>query len=166
MEEHQIKAMRLERFVDATKTAIVCVAAFALVTIGLLWVAEYVFPVRGVMHGSVPEVEIDTIPEGLGDVSMFLGRSNETNVTRLAFRALGENASLVLYSSTLYFSIGEGTKLVVTSDLVRVVGAFANVNPSPPQNATSPCEVGTQAFDLNYEYRCIAKDRWKKIPYV
>ncbi|UYW25903.1 hypothetical protein OKC48_21930 [Methylorubrum extorquens] len=35
-------------------------------------------------------------------------------------------------------------------------------NSSPPKSSKSPCRVGQRAWDINYEYRCVASNTWKR----
>lgn len=92
-------------------------------------------------------------------------KANDTGVASVDLVTDSSSASFGFASFTAFLQVMGETRMLVTSELFRIIGPFANVNPNPPLNNTSPCATGTQAFDENFEYRCIANNVWKRIPY-
>lgn len=50
---------------------------------------------------------------------------------------------------------------VTTTDL-HVLGQIHEPAPTAPRQSNSPCRPGQRSWDADYEYRCVATDRWKR----
>jgi hypothetical protein len=45
---------------------------------------------------------------------------------------------------------------------LTTAGSVIQTRGSPPSTSTSPCVVGQQAWDRDYEYRCVAPNTWRR----
>ncbi|TXN40718.1 hypothetical protein FV232_24690 [Methylobacterium sp. WL30] len=55
-----------------------------------------------------------------------------------------------------------GTGVFSVSSDIRTSSFFVSPS-STPASSTAACTVGAQTWDANYEYRCVAKNTWKRI---
>ncbi len=69
--------------------------------------------------------------------------------------------SLTRDNRDVYATIDTAGNQYLKGDL-RIAGTRIDMNAVTPASSSSPCEVGERAWDHLYEYRCVAKDRWKR----
>jgi len=55
----------------------------------------------------------------------------------------------------------DGAGSVTSADL-HVLGQIHEPSPLVPNRSTSPCTPGQRSWDADYEYRCVATNRWKR----
>ncbi|WP_298951169.1 hypothetical protein [uncultured Methylobacterium sp.] len=74
---------------------------------------------------------------------------------------LGGAAGCLVYEDEgRRLAYGEGIRLHDDGGLVAA--SVTEPRPSTPPRASSPCTVGQHAWDAEYEYRCVAPNRWKR----
>ena len=82
--------------------------------------------------------------------SGYLLRSSGPGVANVAITALG-----VIQTSNL---AGTGTRPIYADQN----GTLTATSPAAPATSSSTCVAGQQAWDANYEYRCINTNTWKR----
>ncbi|MCJ2086476.1 hypothetical protein MKK88_10800 [Methylobacterium sp. E-005] len=59
----------------------------------------------------------------------------------------------------------DGMPVLRVSDAGRLDAASVRESrPTPPRNGSDACTPGDHAWDQDYEYRCVAPNRWKRAP--
>ena len=82
--------------------------------------------------------------------SGYLLRSSGAGVANVAITARG-----VIQTSNL---AGTGTRPLYADQN----GTLTATSPAAPATSTSTCVAGQQAWDANYEYRCVGTNTWKR----
>lgn len=59
-----------------------------------------------------------------------------------------------------------GQILLSDTGSLTVSGAIREVKSYTVPHANAPCSVGQHSWDANFEYRCVATNQWKRIPYL
>jgi hypothetical protein len=73
-------------------------------------------------------------------------------------RFLGFNPT----DGTLTYMTTGGPMMRIGDDGAAYVGRLVETIPHVPASSSAPCVTGERAWDQNYEYRCVAPNRWKR----
>jgi hypothetical protein len=66
--------------------------------------------------------------------------------------------------TAIYAAPGAGN--ITVSDNLIVGTAIIQPNPGTPASPTAACTIGQQTWDVNYEYRCVATNRWRRTAFA
>jgi hypothetical protein len=82
--------------------------------------------------------------------------AGEAPTTDYQVRATSDQAGVL----SIY--AGGNTLLGRFSTLGITVPALTETVSNPPSSSNAPCTVGQHTWDVNYEYRCVASNTWKR----